>query len=293
MKRILVTGAGGLLGSRLIDILSGNYEVVPTHNMQSTQASSVKMDITDRDAVIGTIGQVSPAIVIHAAAATNVDKCETDKEWAWMVNAEGTRNVAESCMKIGAKLIYVSTDYVFDGERGFYREGDKPKPVNNYGSTKLKGEEYTEQICRDHVIARTSVLYGWHPRKMNFATWVIDSLRNGREISVVSDHYNSPTFADVLADAILRLIEKDLKGTYHASGSESIGRYDFALRIAETFGLDEMLVKPVRMEELKTWVARRPRDSSLCVEKVEGELQIALPDVSESLCKMKQTQPVG
>jgi len=291
LKRILVTGAGGLLGSRLTDILSRKYEVVPTHNTQPTQARSVKMDISDRDVVFRTVSQISPAIVVHAGAATNVDRCETDRDWAWRVNVEGTRNVAEGCTRIGAKLIYVSTDYVFDGERGFYREGDKPKPVNNYGLTKLRGEEYVEEICGDHVIARTSVLYGWHPIKLNFATRVIDMLRNGREINVVSDHYNSPTFADVLADIILRLIEKDLKGVYHTSGSERMDRYSFALKIAETFGLDETLVKPVKMDDLKAWVARRPRDSSLCVEKAEGELQIDLPDVDESLNRMKRIQP--
>jgi dTDP-4-dehydrorhamnose reductase len=297
LRRVLVTGASGLLGCRLSEILSkGGYEfiptdVIPTSNLDVAHTGFVKMDISDRENVFNVLRELSPAVVVHAAAATDVDKCETDREWASAINSEGTRNVAESSAKIGAKLIYVSTDYVFDGEKGYYREEDQPNPVNHYGLTKLEGEEYVQESCEGFAITRTSVLYGWHPEKSNFATWIIDSLTKGKKITVVDDHYNSPTFADLLAETILRIVEKDFDGVFHVSGSESISRYDFALRLADIFGLDDSLIAPAKMIDLRTWIARRPRDSSLCVDKAEEAFQISLPGTVESLRRMKEFQP--
>ncbi|MFH0848876.1 MAG: dTDP-4-dehydrorhamnose reductase [archaeon] len=295
MKRILVTGASGLLGSRLFEILSKDHDVTPTDVIPvpkpQAHAGFVKMDISDRDEVFRVLREFSPAVVVHAAAATNVDKCETDKEWAKAINSVGTRNVAEGSAKIGAKLIYISTDYIFDGEKGYYTEEDKPNPVNHYGLTKLEGEEHVEEACEAFAIARTSVPYGWHLKKLNFATWIIDSLTKRKKITVVSDHYNSPTFTDLLAETIQRIVQKDFQGIFHVSGSESINRYDFALRIADVFGLDDSLIAPTKMTDLKAWIARRPRDSSLCVNKIEETLQIKLPSVVESLKRMKESQP--
>jgi dTDP-4-dehydrorhamnose reductase len=219
-----------------------------------------------------------------------VDRCETNRELAWSINAEGTGNVAEACRKIGAKLIYVSTDYVFDGNKGMYKEEDEPKPVNYYGLSKLRGEELVKKTCDAFVVARTSVLYGWHPSKRNYATWIMDSLKNRKRINVVTDHYNSPTYADDLAETISRVIERDVNGILHVSGKDRVSRYDFAMEIAEVFGLDASLVTPVKMADLKAWVARRPRDSSLDVGKAENELGIRFPKVTESLIRMKRTQ---
>ena len=286
MERVLVTGASGLLGCKLVKALSEGYEVIPTHNTHPIHPGSVRMDIVDGDEVARVLSEVKPKLVVHTAAETNVDKCETSRELAWSINAEGTRNVAEACGKKGVKLVYVSTDYVFDGEKGLYREEDEAKPVNYYGVTKLKGEEFVREFCEDFIIARTSVLYGWHSSRVNFATWVIDSLRNGKRISVVEDHYNSPTLADDLAEIILRIVGMDLAGAYHVAGSERISRYDFAMKIAEVFGFDRSLITPVRMKDLRVWIAQRPRDSSLSVDKAKRELKVSLLDVREGLHRM-------
>jgi len=286
LERVLVTGASGLLGCKLVKALSEGYEVIPTHNTHPIHPGSVRMDIVDGDEVARVLSGVKPKLVVHTAAETNVDKCETSRELAWSINAEGTRNVAEACGKKGVKLVYVSTDYVFDGEKGLYREEDEAKPVNYYGVTKLKGEEFVREFCEDFIIARTSVLYGWHSSRVNFATWVIDSLRNGKRISVVEDHYNSPTLADDLAEIILRIVGMDLAGAYHVAGSERISRYDFAMKIAEVFGFDRSLITPVRMKDLRVWIAQRPRDSSLSVDKAKRELKVSLLDVREGLHRM-------
>lgn len=286
MEKILITGASGLLGYKLVKALSQDYEVIPTHNKHLAHPGSVKMDIVDRNEVFRVLSRVRPKLVVHAAAETNVDKCETNRQLSWSVNAEGTRSIAQACGKIGAKLVYVSTDYVFDGEKGLYREEDKANPVNYYGVTKLKGEEFVKEICNDFVIARTGVLYGRHPSMTNFATWVLDSLRDGKSVNVVNDHFNSPTLADDLAGMILRMMKMDANGVYHAAGSERVSRYDFAVKLAEIFELDMTLVAPVKMEDLKVWVAKRPRDSSLCIDKIRKEMGIEPPSLGEALRRM-------
>ncbi|MBS7622851.1 dTDP-4-dehydrorhamnose reductase [Candidatus Bathyarchaeota archaeon] len=287
MKKVLVTGSSGLLGGKLVKVLHDEYEVVPTHNTESLFHGSIRMDIVDGDEVSRVIEESSPDIVVHAAAETNVDKCETNKDWAWSVNVLGTKNVAEACVKFGAKLIFISTDYVFDGSKGLYREDDEANPINHYGLTKLKGEELVRGYCQDSTIVRPSVVYGWHTRKLNFATWVIDSLRNRKRIPVAEDHYNSPTLADDLSEIISLMIKRKLCGVYHTAGAERASRYEFALKIAETFGLDRSLISPVRMVDVGAWIALRPRDSSLCVDKIK-RIGIGPSDLSAALKRMKE-----
>jgi dTDP-4-dehydrorhamnose reductase len=289
LKKVFITGASGLLGSKLVKEFLEEYGVIPTHCKHSVYPNSVRMDLVDGNEVTRVVSEAKPDFVVHAAAETNVDRCETDKELAWSVNADGTKNIAKACAEIGSKLVYVSTDYVFDGEKGLYTEEDEANPVNYYGVTKLEGERFVRELCEDFVIVRTSVLYGWHPSKTNFATWVIDSLRNGKRISVADDHYNSPTLADNLAEMILRIVEMNVSGVYHTAGSERISRYGFAVETAEVFGLDRSLVTPLKMEDLNVWVAKRPRDSSLSVDKVRRELVSPL-GLNEALKRMKREE---
>lgn len=289
MEKILITGASGLLGTKVMKLAVNSYEVIPTHNTRSLFENSIKMNITSLDEVFRVIVEAKPDVTLHTAAETGVDKCEVYKKDAWMVNVEGTKNVIEACNKINAKLIYVSTDYIFDGEKGFYVEEDEPNPVNYYGLTKLKGEEFVRKCCKDYAIARASVLYGWHHWKVNFATWVIAKLRYDKQITVVDDHYNSPTFADNFAEILLEMVKKDLRGVYHVAGSERISRYEFALKIAETFSLDVNLVKPIKMSELMVWVAKRPKDSSLCIDTIRKRLKTRLLNVQEGLNFMKKS----
>lgn len=290
MEKILVIGGNGLLGSKIVKLAQTKYDCVSTHRTCAIHPSSLKLDITSQDEVFHVFKTVKPNIIMHVAAETNVDRCETDRNWAWKVNAEGTANVAEACGEMNLKLVYVSTDYVFDGERGLYMEQDTLNPINYYGLTKLKGEEFVRERCKDYLIARTSVLFGWHPWKKNFATWAIEALRCGKRIEVVDDHFNSPTLADNLSEALLELVEKDFNGIYHTAGSERISRYEFVVKIAKIFDLDIGLVKPIKMKELKAWVAKRPRDSSLCIDKARRELKTKFFDVKESLEFMKNVE---
>jgi dTDP-4-dehydrorhamnose reductase len=283
-----VTGASGLLGNKIVKLAGKDYEIIPVHNTKPLHPNSLKLDITNQNQVSKTYGKLKPEIVIHTASETNVDKCETQKQQAWKINVEGTRNVAKACSKINSKLVYISTDYVFNGEKGRYTEQDETNPINYYGLAKLEGEKQTISHCQNHVILRTSVLYGWHPWKHNFATWIINSLRQNKEIAVVEDHYNTPTLADNLAEITLEAVQKDLHGLYHASGSQRISRYEFARQIARTFNLDQNLIKPIKMEQLTNWIAKRPKDSSLNTNKVQEQLKTKPLNITEGLNRMKK-----
>jgi dTDP-4-dehydrorhamnose reductase len=287
-KKLLATGASGLLGSKIVKITRESYKLIPLYSSKPLNSNSLKLDITEREQVFSLFKKVKPDIVIHAASETNVDKCETEKEHAWKVNVDGTRNIAHACNKAEAKLIYISTDYVFDGEKGNYQEHDKPNPINYYGFTKLEGEKQVINTCKNYVILRTSVLYGWHPWKQNFATWIINQLKQNKEITVVENHYNSPTLADNLAKITIEVVQKDLQGLYHASGSERISRYQFAKQIAKTFNLDSNLIKPIKMDQLTAWIAKRPKDSSLNTEKIQKQLKTKPLNITEGLKRMEK-----
>ncbi|MCK4482941.1 SDR family oxidoreductase, partial [Candidatus Bathyarchaeota archaeon] len=165
MERLLITGASGLLGSEIVQLARKDYEVIPSHNTKLFHSDSLRLDITDQKQVSSLFRQLKPDTVIHTAAETSVDRCEIQKELASKINVEGTGNVAVTCSKINAKIVYISTDYIFDGEKRFYTEEDTPNPINHYGITKLKGERQVKKFCKNYVILRTSVLYGWHPWK--------------------------------------------------------------------------------------------------------------------------------
>jgi dTDP-4-dehydrorhamnose reductase len=264
MSKLLVIG-GGLLGRELAIATRDRFQTALTyknHPIEIDGCKSYQMDITGS---MDLISSISPDCIVLTAAMTNVDGCETDREGAWRTNALGPRNVAFAARDIGAKLIYVSTDYVFDGKRGMYREDDPTSPINYYGESKLAGERFVQEIAEDSVIARTSVLYGWNPSRHNFVTWAVDEMVKGNRINIVNDQYNSPTFSSNLAEMILDL--KDQNGIFHTAGSERIKRYDFSLKIARAFDLDESLVCPITSDQFK-WKAKRPMDSSLNVSLI-------------------------
>lgn len=233
-----------------------------------------QMDISDKNQVKKTFKDVAPEVVVHAGSLTDVDKCELNKELAWKVNVEGTENIARASKASNAFLLYISTDYVFSGETGQYKETDAPSPVNYYGLTKLKAEEQVKTITGDYCIARPSVIYGATPAagKVNFALWILDSLKKGEKTKVIADQWVSPTLNTSLARMTLEIIDERLKGTFHVSGATRISRFDFARLLAQTFNLNQSLIIPIAMKDF-SWVAPRPRDSSLSTAKAQRTLE--------------------
>lgn len=288
-EKVLVTGGSGLLGGKLIPLLQDNCKTFATydkHPIKLKNCESFYLDVTNRKDTEQLITKLSPDVIIHTAALTNVDYCETNKEEAWNVNVGGIRNIVDASREVNSKLIYISTDYVFDGGKGMYTEDDQTNPIDYYGETKLEGEKIVEELCEDYIIARTSVLYGWHS-KLNFVTWVIQELGQGHEISIVKDQFNSPTLADNLAELILELIRGKENGIFHTAGGQRISRFKFTERIAEIFNLDKNLINSISSDGLE-WVAKRPTDSSLDVTKVS---RIKRPlNIDESLKLMKEKQ---
>lgn len=269
--RLLITGASGLLGSKLVKLaIDSGHEVHSLYLKHSLpEGHPQRLDITDQAAVEKTLADKLPEVVIHAASVTDLDLCEQNPELAYRVNATATSFLAEACRNVKSLLIYVSTDYVFDGEQGNYSEHDQPNPVNVYGKSKFLGEQEVIRKAEDFCIARTSVVFGWgRKHRSNFATWVYEKCRAAQKINVVTDQYATPTLNSNLARMLLESAERRMNGTFHLSGSTRVNRYEFAVLLARKFGFDEKLLAPVKAEAIQ-WIARRPFDSSLNVAKAQ------------------------
>jgi dTDP-4-dehydrorhamnose reductase len=288
--KLLITGASGLLGTKLCQIaLRKNHEVYAAYSQhEPLYGTPIELNILEPKAEQQTLDKIKPEAVVHAAALTDVDRCELEKELAWKTNVEATANLAQLCKERGAFLVYVSTDYVFDGEKGVYRETDNPAPINYYGLTKLKGEEAV-QALDNYCVARGSVIYGSTPAtgKVNFALWLIDKLRKKEAVRIITDQWNSPTLNVSMAEMIIEILEKRTTGTFHLAGATRLNRYEFAQHVAEAFDLDPKYITPVQSKQIK-WVAKRPRDSSLNVERAEQTLTNTPLRIRDALKKMKE-----
>jgi dTDP-4-dehydrorhamnose reductase len=287
--KLLITGASGLYGSKLAQLgVEKGYEVYSTDVQEMKVCGNfVKMDISNKIVVEETFKQVKPDVVIHAATLTDVDKCELNKELAWEINVEGTRNILEAAKAEDTFVIYISTDYVFSGEKGKYKETDRPNPIQYYGLTKLKSEELVK-TQEEYFIGRPSVIYGSTSAtgKVNFVLWVIETLRKGGRVKIVSDQWNTPTLNTNLAEMTLEAAERRLTGTYHTCGATRVSRFEFAQLIAQTFDLDKNLIDTAKSSDFN-WPAKRPTDSSLDTSKAQQILQKKPLEIREALKQLK------
>ena len=268
MTKILVTGANGMLGQDLCPILEDEgFDVIET--------DVATLDITDFDMVKEVISDKKPSIVIHCAAYTNVDKAEEDLETAAKINVSGTENIARVCGESNILLVYISTDYVFDGTKGSkYSPDDVPNPINNYGLTKYQGEEAVKKYCNRYYITRTSWLYGIHGK--NFVETML-SIADKPELKVVDDQIGCPTWTVELANGIAELIEDNAEyGIYHVCGSGVTSWYGFAKEIFDLSGLNVNL-KPCNTDEFPR-PAKRPHYSAMENSGLCREWESALKD---------------
>jgi len=248
--KILITGSSGMLGRDIVDVLSLGHDVV----------TSGSLDIRDLEGVMELLRETRPDVVVHAAAFTDVDCAETERDTAYQVNVLGTRNIAAAASEVGSSILYISTDYVFDGEKGEgYLEFDEPNPINFYGKTKYLGEVSVRELSERFYIVRTSWLFGRNGR--NFVRTMIELAEMGHEISVVDDQYGSPTYTRDLAEAIGKLVERPAYGVYHITNSGQCSWYEFASDIFNELGM-ELQLKPVKSHEFPR-PARRPSFSVL------------------------------
>lgn len=272
---ILVLGANGMLGNDLIKTLGLRHKVVGKDFND--------FDITNKEITRKEILDILPQIVVNSAGFTNVDGCETEAENAFLVNAEGTKNVALACKEGKIKLVHISTDYVFDGKKGKpYLEDDTPNPLNIYGKSKLKGEQYIKEITDDFLVVRTEWLYG--EKGNNFVSTILKLAGVEKELRVVDDQIGSPTYTKDLAYAIGVLLEHNLKGVYHVTNRGTCSWYEFALKILESARIEDVKVNPISSKTYNR-PAERPAYSALNCSKFEKETGFTLRPWEDALAE--------
>lgn len=297
MKSLFITGSNGLLGSKLVFAANGRYRITGLDLTADSFVRSVPMeyiqgDITDRKCIFKQISQKKPDVVLHTAAFTDVDACESHYDAAHAVNVDGAEHIADACKRLGIQLIHVSTDYVFNGNNGPYSEEDEPCPLSAYGRMKLESERIVQQTLPEAVIARTMVLFGYMPRiRKNFVTWLVEKLRNRDVVQIVNDQFGTPTYADDLAESLLVLYQKDARGIYHTAGPDCLSRHAFALQIADAFQLDASLISETTSNRFQQ-PAPRPMHSGLKTEKLTRDTGFTFMPLSQALLKLKEQMPL-
>jgi len=292
VMRVLVTGASSLPGYRtVLAMLREGHEVVGTYLTHDIPAEhdrllKVRMDVRDRYGLSKLFGEHKPDVVIHMAAYGDVDGCERDKALAWSVNVLGTINVVRLAGEFSDYLLYLSTDYVFDGQKGMYGELDPPYPINYYGLTKLCGEVAALSSGVDCSVVRASSIYGFGPGRKNFAKFLVEKLSSGGTVKALTDQYTTPTQASLLAEAIVEIVRRRLTGIFHIVG-ERMSRYEFALKVAELFGFDKARVEKATMDDFR-WLAARPRDASLSCEQTRSVLEVDFYSTEKALSKLRE-----
>lgn len=275
-KRILVVGSNGMLGQRTVEHFFSNDKVEllacsKSENVFGESIAFEKVDLTNREGIKKVILNFYPDFIINCSAFTNVDLSETERETAWKVNVKGVEYISEAARVIDAQIIHISTDYVFDGLKGPYAENANVNPISYYGRTKLASENALKISGTINTILRTNVLYG-HAKygRPDFVRWVYNSLSDKKEIKIVTDQFNNPTFIDDLVQAISKVVQFRKTGIYHIGGKNFMNRFEFTKEIADYFDLDFSLVKPITTESLKQ-PAKRPLKSGLITIKAESE----------------------
>ncbi len=291
-KRILVTGANGMLGQRAIHFYKKNSNLAVLGTSVENDPvfcgiDYISCNLTVRDKIKKVVSDFCPDFIVNTAAFTNVDLSEKEREAAWKINVKGVEYLAEAARVIDAHIIHISSDYIFDGTSGPYAENEKPNPIGYYGRTKLASENALRISGAVHTILRTNVLYGIADSRPDFVRWVVKSVREGKQINIVTDQINNPTYIDDLVQAINKVIEFRKQGIYHIGGREFLSRFEFCEIIAEVFNLNKNLIKPILTEQLNQQ-AKRPLKSGLLTLKSETELGYKAHTMGEALTKMQR-----
>lgn len=288
--KILVTGANGLLGYKLVQQLSktlGVTTIATARKQISDLPAGVQfheLDITNHDQTMEVLSSVKPDVVINTAAMTQVDQCETEREQCWTANVIGVENVVEACEKNNIHLVHVSTDFIFDGKEGPLDETAVPAPVNFYGESKLAAEKIIQESNISWCILRTVLVYGVSSdmSRSNIVLWVKKSLEEGKPINVVNDQWRTPTLAEDLAMGCWLAAKKKATGIYHISGKDFLSPYDIAIKTAQYFKLDETLITPTDSTKFKQ-PAARPLKTGFILDKAARDLGYAPKSFDEGL----------
>ncbi len=289
----LVLGGSGLVGERIVMALQrAGFRMAYTYlgNALDIQgAEGIRMDISDSEALTSLLETKKTRFVINTVALPSVDKCDDDEELAFKVNAEPQKLLADFSNRTGAGIAFISTSNVFGPSDRSFSEDDRPGPINTYGRTKLRGEEYTLRAKR-HIILRTDQVYAWtrEGQKKTFVEKTLGKLENGETVEVCRDWFNCPTYADDLAVALVKLFAGSHWGVFHAVGPTYINRYEWAVRIADAFTLDRSLVRTIDSSVLG--LPARRSNCSLSNKKIERVSGVRFLSVDEGLERMMTTR---
>jgi dTDP-4-dehydrorhamnose reductase len=292
-QRILITGCRGLLGQKLVELLVPSNQVIGLDRAESSTRDAAsfqffQLDLTNRDLLTRTVSETRPNFMVNAAAMTDVDRCEIERESCWRINVLAVENLIRACKKVDAHLIHVSSDYVFDGKRPPYAEMDATSPLGFYGKSKLASENALRGAGIPYALVRTQVLYGLAPGiRPNFVTFILGKLREGGSIPVVDDQRGMPTLADDLARGIARIMQLRKEGIFHLAGRDALSRWEFAQRIARHFDADPERITAIKTAQLKQ-KSLRPEDSTFSLEKIQKELAFLPRGVDAGLSEFRR-----
>lgn len=285
MRTALVTGAAGLLGQHIAVRLASEFtvtgvDIAANPFRENSISSYIKADLSSAESVRKIAADMRPDLIVNCAAYTDVDGCERNRQLAERLNVGLIEDLAYF---VDAKIIHFSTDYVFDGKTGPYSEGDATSPLGYYGLTKLISEEKLLASRADALVIRSNVLFGTAAGvRPNFVTWLIDSLRAGKRLNIVTDQFNNPIHAGHLADATVKTALANLCGIWHIAGRDYLSRFEIAARVADFFGLHKTLINPITTNQLGQ-AALRPMRGGLKVDKIAETLGLTLPNFEEGL----------
>jgi dTDP-4-dehydrorhamnose reductase len=300
--KILVTGSNGLLGQKLIQLLSkkDNVELLATSkgenrfkNKEGYQYQS--LDITNRTEVLDVVDGFKPDAIINTAAMTNVDACESDKTLCWDLNVNAVKYFIEASEKVNSHLIHLSTDFVFDGEDGPYKEEDKPNPLSYYGESKYEAEKLLAASNIKWSIARTIIVYGIvdDMSRSNIVLWAKEALEKGNPLTIVDDQFRSPTLAEDLAMGCYLIAQKEAEGIFHLSGKDVMSIIDLVYKVADFYGLDKSIITPIKTASLNQ-AAKRPPKTGFVLDKSINDLGYNPVSFEEGLAELtKQFKLVG
>jgi dTDP-4-dehydrorhamnose reductase len=289
MANVLVTGASGLLGANLIVDALNEHNMIGIyhqHGMEIEGAEILSADLSQIDAARSVMQRCKPDWVVHAAAATSLEACENDPEMAFRLNRDMAGYVAEAAREVGAGLIHISTDAVFDGEKGAYVETDPPNPLSVYAQSKWAGEQVVLEAHPDAAIVRTN-FFGWNLQpKQSLAEMFLDHLETGKRCRGFADVTVTTILVNDLVQLIMKMIEVGGSGTYHVGGGECVSKYDFGVRLAGVFGLDGSLIEPISVAEMN-FKAKRANNLCMLGDKIEQALGVELPKIDDGLKRFR------
>lgn len=291
-KLILITGGTGLMGKGLEETAPAAYKILSVHQrdyaVEDSRVQHLVLDIRNQRKVDALFARRRFDAVIHAAGIASVDYVEKHYGESFESNLLGTLNITAACRRLDIPLIYISTNAVFDGTKAPYRESDPFNPVNKYGHIKVECEKLVRETLERFTIVRPILMYGWNHGvcRPNPATWIFEKLLRGETVHLVDDVYENPLYNLQCGQALWEIVKRRIGGVFHFAGGEVVNRYEFALKLAEVFGLDKSLLVPVKSSFFPS-IAPRPKDTTFDTRRMEKELSIKPLTVEEGLRSMK------